>query len=391
MRASQDYCRISDYRQTTTRINSLPVVTAQAIYCMMMLILLWPLVQEFLAAPDSNACRRRQKKEEMMDTYIIDQWTEFHREFLPLLVVPQIDDSADPRELYAAWCHLSVVGRASDLVVSLLIRADKLQLDLGLGYYEKSLPMLWEKLVMENIFSLEAPAIELKISLNIILTLYAYLKSAYYYNVELKRRCSTWDRLCVRSSFGLQRSLFGNAEKSPLSATTISPSSSSEASDWDSDRIPEDPPHYRSGPVRRHPQKRWFKLYLLKQRLQFLCDDLNQYLKITTIRLALPQAAPTSETESYDHHTPAALRSPPWPPPTTLPLPTLHVLLRRRFLLAIALHIRQALAKNLNGWQRARFRAYIYIHVLVISDTYGFLYKQKPLGEDKRHKFDRQT
>ncbi|KAJ7202921.1 hypothetical protein GGX14DRAFT_570606 [Mycena pura] len=211
-------------------------------------------------SPPSDAT---EEHEITLPNQIIDQWTEFHREILPLLVVPQIDDSADPRELYAAWCHLSVARRASKLVVSLLVRADKLQLDLGLGYYE-TLPMLCEKLVMENIFSLEAPAIELKISLNIILTLYAYMVSAYDYGAELKRRCSTWDRLCVRSSFvftGLQRSLFGIADKSPLPATTISPSSSSEASDWD--RIPEDLPHYRSGPTSRlarhrpaHPVRR---------------------------------------------------------------------------------------------------------------------------------------
>ena len=109
---------------------------------------------------------------------IIDQWTEFHREILPLLVVPQIDDSADPRELYAAWCHLSVVGRAANLAVSLLIRVHKLQLDLGLGYYEKSLFMLCAKLVVEDIFSLAAPAIELKISLNIVLALRAYLSAS---------------------------------------------------------------------------------------------------------------------------------------------------------------------------------------------------------------------
>ncbi|KAJ7206060.1 hypothetical protein GGX14DRAFT_397326 [Mycena pura] len=202
-------------------------------------------------SPPSDAT---EEHEITLPNQIIDQWTEFHREILPLLVVPQIDDSADPRELYAAWCHLSVVGRASNLVVYLLIRARKLQLDLGLGFYQRSLLMLCEKLIVVDIFSLEAPAIELKISLNIILTLRAYLMSAYDYGVELKRRCSTWDRLCVRSSFGLQRSLFNIADKNPLPATTISPSSFSEASDWD--RIPEDPPHYRSSAHVSHCRNR---------------------------------------------------------------------------------------------------------------------------------------
>ncbi|KAJ7907235.1 hypothetical protein B0H13DRAFT_1879833 [Mycena leptocephala] len=206
-------------------------------------------------SPPSDAT---EKREFALPTNLVTQWTEFHRDILPLLVVPQIDDSADPRELYAAWCRMSVVGRVSDIV-----------------------------LMAGDIFSLEARAIELKINVNMVSMLYAYLgaldcltspattDSAYNYNVELKRRCSTWDRLRINSSFvfaSLQRSLFGIPDEGPLPATTISPSSSSEGSDLgihkfsaskeilthihQADRIPENPPYYRSGPVLRHPHKR---------------------------------------------------------------------------------------------------------------------------------------
>ncbi|KAJ7909237.1 hypothetical protein B0H13DRAFT_1877862 [Mycena leptocephala] len=223
-------------------------------------------------SPPSDATEER---EFALPTKVVDQWTEFHREILPLLVVPQIDDSADPRELYAVWCRLSVVGRVSHVVLCLMFRVKKLQHDLGIGYSQDPIHVLCDKLMAGGIFSLEAPAIELKISVNMMSTMYTYLDSAYNYNVELKRRCSTWDRLCINSSFvfaSLQRSLFGIPDKGPLPATTISPSSSSEGSDLgihtfsaskeilthihQADRIPEDPPHYRSGPVRRHPHTR---------------------------------------------------------------------------------------------------------------------------------------
>ncbi|KAJ7815070.1 hypothetical protein B0H13DRAFT_2381303 [Mycena leptocephala] len=223
-------------------------------------------------SPPSDATEER---EFALPTNLVDQWTEFHRDILPLLVVPRFDDSADPRELYAAWCRLSVVGRVSDIVVYLMFRAMKLQHDLGLGLSQDPIHVLCEKLMAGDIFSLEARAIELKINVNMVSMLYAYLDSAYNYNVELKRRCSTWDRLRINSSFvfaSLQRSLFGIPDEGPLPATTISPSSSSEGSDLgihkssaskeiltrihQADRIPEDPPHYRSGPVLRHPHKR---------------------------------------------------------------------------------------------------------------------------------------
>ncbi|KAJ7807248.1 hypothetical protein B0H13DRAFT_2295848 [Mycena leptocephala] len=214
---------------------------------------LWTVPPRLL--PPSDATEER---EFALPTKVVDQWTEFHREILPLLVVPQIDDSADPRELYAVWCRLSVVGRVSHVVLCLMFRVKKLQHDLGIGYSQDPIHVLCDKLMAGDIFSLEAPAIELKISVNMMSTMYTYLDSAYNYNVELKRRCSTWDRFCINSSFvfaSLQRSLFGIPDKGPLPATTISPSSSSEGSDL-ADRIPEDPPHYRSGPVRRHPHTR---------------------------------------------------------------------------------------------------------------------------------------
>ncbi|KAJ7884929.1 hypothetical protein B0H13DRAFT_1889765 [Mycena leptocephala] len=169
-------------------------------------------------SPPSDATEER---EFALPTNLVDQWTEFHRDILPLLVVPRFNDSADPRELYAAWCRLSVVGRVSDVVVYLMFRAMKLQHDLGLGLSQDPIHVLCEKLMAGDIFSLEASAIELKMNVNMVSTLYAYLgsiashattDSAYNYNVELKRRCSTWDRLCINSSFvfaSLQPSLFG--------------------------------------------------------------------------------------------------------------------------------------------------------------------------------------
>jgi hypothetical protein len=123
-------------------------------------------------SPPSDATEER---EFALPTNLVDQWTEFHRDILPLLVVPRIDDSADPRELYAAWCRMSVVGRVSDIVVYLMFRAMKLQHDLGLGLSQDPIHVLCEKLMAGDIFSLEASAIELKINVNMVSTLYAYL------------------------------------------------------------------------------------------------------------------------------------------------------------------------------------------------------------------------
>ncbi|KAJ7790820.1 hypothetical protein B0H13DRAFT_1936146 [Mycena leptocephala] len=142
-----------------------------------------------------------------LPTNLVDQWTEFHRDILPLLVVPQIDDSADPRELYAAWCRLSVVGRVSDIVpgphTCVMRKAH------GGGH----------------IFSRGA-AIELKINVNMVSTLYAYLGSiaSQARPRQIQHITITWSsRDDVPHGTGLyQQQLWS------LPATTISPSSSSE-------------------------------------------------------------------------------------------------------------------------------------------------------------------
>jgi hypothetical protein len=73
-------------------------------------------------------------------------------------------------------------------VLCLMFRVKKLQHDLGIGYSQDPIHVLCDKLMAGDIFSLEAPAIELKISVNMMSTMYTYLGASL---LNLRLDCLT--------------------------------------------------------------------------------------------------------------------------------------------------------------------------------------------------------
>ncbi|KAJ6577863.1 hypothetical protein B0H19DRAFT_1121592 [Mycena capillaripes] len=194
-----------------------------------------------------------------LSTNVIDQWTEFHTKILPLLTIPQMDNSIHPRELYAAWRRMYCGWRISKFLLSVILRVDKLQRDLVLGYDLKNeeIDVICEKLFVQDLFPLDARTIELKITIHMVSSVLGYLNFADAYEIGLQRRCTAWERLSVDSSSfltSIQHRIFGIPDAGPFSVVE-----SSTPASWariEFDHVPDEPQRHRSGFVRRHPHKR---------------------------------------------------------------------------------------------------------------------------------------